>query len=188
MDEYKKHKIITVIIVVITLAAIVCVHKGLGYFLRHAQVTEVYCVYQRTEIVGTTKENWGFGEEEVLIPEVKRSEGWEKRPLDEPSIQGILSVIDVAFIGVGIFAYLILLSIENQEDQKTIKLFCLLGVFILLAVIGIFSMYRYYVNKTRTEEHIYDANEKVPIRFLDDEQLCETGVLQNFRISGDTAA
>ena len=74
----------------------------------------------------------------------------------------ILSAIDIALLGAGVFAYLIFLSFENQEERKKTRLFCILGVYIIVCVIVVFSIYNHYVHKTYTlDRNSYSVNERL---------------------------
>lgn len=147
MNDRKKDIFITVIIAVVTLASIVCVNMGLGHYLRHAELTDVYSYEPNSEIVRTTKENWsGVGEVNVLSPNTGSTKGWEKKPLQENAVQILLIAIDIALIVVGVFAFLIVRKYRKQDRHETVSLFVLLGAFIVLAIIVIYCILNHFAH------------------------------------------
>ena len=195
MAENKNHEIIIVVIVVITLAAIMCLNIGLGHYLRHAKIVDVFHE-SAGPAISVTDPNEGSavvkdiykeysGDNLVAVYTYEHTPGWTKSSLDESSIRGILMAIDFALIGVGVFAYLIYKSIDQHNDRKTVRLFCLLSVFIVFAAIGIYCLFYEFSHTPRIYNNEYNSNENVPISFITDDQLSGSGVLQIFRIRGD---
>lgn len=147
MNDRKKHIIITVIIVAATIASIVCVNIGVGYYLRNNEFTDVYSYDQKSDIVRTTTRiDDVLGELEVLIPNTGSTKDWEKNSLDEEAVQIILVAVDIALIVVGVFAYRIVLSFKKQDRHETVSLFVLLGAFIVLAIIVIYCILNHFAH------------------------------------------
>ena len=185
MDDQSRHIVTFLIIAFSTVILIV----GVNVWLRNAKLAKVYSIYSSVEYYETTKLIIFDTEGEGYIPHYEHFEGWVKGPLEETYIQRLQIFADIALIVAGVLVFLIVLSLEKQDVRKTLGLFCLLCALIVIAIIVISGLISRYSNESiRTEEKHYDSNEKVPILILDDDQLFEFGVLQNFRISGDTAA
>ena len=164
MTGQQKHIIVIVCIFIFSLTAITCVNKGVGYYLRHAQLVDVYYSYETMEEVTQVIDDPGtpFDGYTITGPRYVTHKGWEKRSLPEGSVQMILSAIDIALLGAGVFAYLIFLSFENQEERKKTRLFCILGVYIIVCVIVVYSIYNHYVHKTYTlDRNSYSVNERL---------------------------
>lgn len=185
MNDQRRHIVVFLIIAFFTVGLIAGVNVWFGNYLRNAKLANVYSIYHSVQYYETTMKNFGEFENEVIIPHAEHSEGWVKRPLEKPYIQKILAAADIALVVAGVFIFLIVLSLEKQSVRKTLWLFGLLCAFIAIAIIAINGLINHYSNKPRQETKYYDSIEKVPIFILDDDKLCESGVLQNFRISGD---
>ncbi|MBO4746849.1 MAG: hypothetical protein J5607_02135 [Clostridiales bacterium] len=189
MNDRSRHIVIFLIIALLIVGLIVGVNVWLGTYLRTAKLAKVDSVFGSVQYYETTKIKLGDVEGEGYILHYTRSESVQGIPIEETYIHNILTVADIALAVAGVFIFLIILSLEKQNVRNTLWLFGLLCAFIVITIIVINSLISHYANKSnRREERYYDSIEKVPILIFDDDQLRETGVLQNFRISGDTAA
>ncbi len=189
MNDRSRHIVIFLIIAFFTVGLIVGVNIWLGTYLRTANHSKEYTDFVSVKYYDSTVININGVEQEGYIPNYEHSVGVQEIPIEETYIQNILKIADIAIVVAGVIIFLIILSLEKQDVRKTLWLFGLLCAFIVIIIIVISVLISQYAKKsTRIKERHYDSNEKVPISFITDDQLSGSGVLQNFRISGDTAA
>ena len=165
------HTGIIVGIVLTTLALIVGANIGVGYYMRHAKVVDMYYIFSNScpnpVVLQLDIVNGELVTNEADVPETEYHgptywEGWKKAPFEESSVNTTLWAIDIALIGAGIFAYILLLTFEEGNAGKLLKMSG--GV-----VLGI---YNYFLHKTYTVENHLNA----PIIYLYDDQSREVTV------------
>lgn len=164
----------------ISLILIVLVDIVLGCYLRTGPIVDAHyvsTVYTEGELVYVEDENDMFGGylEYATLPETKVNDYWKKDPLDAIATWTILLAIDVALIVAGVFAYHLIISYEERDTLKFMRITALLGAFVVVSAVGIIFLFNYFIHrppKTYTSEKSYAA----PIIYLYDEQSREVTV------------
>ena len=175
------HTGIVVGIILTTLALIVGANIGIGYYMRHAKVVDMYYIFSDTcpnpVVLQLDIVNGELVTNEADVPETEYHgpthwEGWKKAPFEESSVNTTLWAIDIALIGAGIFAYILLLTFEEGNAGKLLKMSGLFVAYVVLAGGVVLGIYNYFLHKTYTVENHLNA----PIIYLYDDQSREVTV------------